>query len=208
MNEIIFLLKCFLNIALGAFVSYGLIKSGQNWAKSYSNTTTFLILPLIGFVITSVISGNIALSLGMVGALSIIRFRHPVKSPLELSIYFLLLSIGITISSSWEKSIVLSFLSILVIFIYSYIKSKKNIFSDTLPINQYVKNETSYIIDIYCYGRDVNLAKNSLSYFSLEKQRKFIFQYKLGFHEKAEAEKLLDLISDDANVKELKYSCV
>ena len=33
----------------------------------------------------------------MVGALSIIRFRHPVKSPLELSIYFLLLTVGITI---------------------------------------------------------------------------------------------------------------
>ncbi len=208
MTEIIFLLKCFLAIALGTFVNYGLIKSGQNWAKSFANVTTFLILPLIGFVITSVISGDIALSLGMVGALSIIRFRHPVKSPLELSIYFLLLSIGITISSSWEKSIVLSILSILVIFLYSYFKTKKNLFSDTFPINQFGKNETSYIIDIYCYQRDINLVKSPSLIFSLENKENSIFQYKLGFYEKADADKLLDLSYDNVNVKEFKYSCV
>ena len=77
-----------------------------------------------------------------------------------------------------------------------------------MPINQYVKNETSYIIDIYCYGRDINLAKNPYLIFSLENKENLVFQYKLGFHEKAEAEKLLDLSSDDSNVKELKYSCV
>ena len=84
-----FIIQCIVAIFLGAFVSFSLILSGQRWAKSFSNITTFCLLPLIGLVITTVISGNIALSLGMVGALSIIRFRHPVKSPLELSIYFL-----------------------------------------------------------------------------------------------------------------------
>ena len=44
------------------------------------------------------ISGNIALSLGMIGALSIVRFRHPVKSALELIIYFDLITIGIATS--------------------------------------------------------------------------------------------------------------
>ena len=49
------------------------------------------LLPAITFVITKVIAGNIALSLGMIGALSIVRFRNPVKSSLELTIYFLLM---------------------------------------------------------------------------------------------------------------------
>ena len=73
-----FILRCFISIFIGGFISLSLILSGQNWAKSFSNVTTFCILPIIGMVITTVISGNIALSLGMVGALSIIRFRHPV----------------------------------------------------------------------------------------------------------------------------------
>jgi hypothetical protein len=58
---------------------------GNMWASTQSNLYTIFLLPQIAFVITKVISGNIALSLGMIGALSIVRFRHPVKSPLELT---------------------------------------------------------------------------------------------------------------------------
>ena len=47
---------------------------GQKWIKTLS-PATLLFLPLITYI-TSVISGNIALSLGMVGALSIVRFRN------------------------------------------------------------------------------------------------------------------------------------
>ena len=61
---------------------------GQRWIMTTAHTSTLVLLPLITYVITNVISGNIALSLGMVGALSIVRFRNPVRSPLELSVYF------------------------------------------------------------------------------------------------------------------------
>ena len=54
----------------------------------------------IGYLITEVISSNIALSLGMVGALSIVRFRTPVKSPLELVNYFMLITIGIVLNAN------------------------------------------------------------------------------------------------------------
>ena len=67
----------------------------QFWVKSLAQTLTIFILPLITAVLTEVISGDIALSLGMVGALSIVRFRNPVRSPFELSIYFLLITVGI-----------------------------------------------------------------------------------------------------------------
>jgi len=68
---------------------------GQTWVRTYAHTATFLLLPVTTYVITTVISGNIALSLGMVGALSIVRFRNPVKSPLELAMFFLLVTMGI-----------------------------------------------------------------------------------------------------------------
>ena len=64
----------------GLLLRFSLTLTGQAWAKSHAQTVAFMILPLITFVITKTIAGNIALSLGMIGALSIVRFRHPVKA--------------------------------------------------------------------------------------------------------------------------------
>ena len=73
-------------------------KIGQRWVTTFAHTTTIILLPVITFMITKVIAGNIALSLGMVGALSIVRFRNPVRSPLELSVYFACITMGIAAS--------------------------------------------------------------------------------------------------------------
>ena len=83
---------------------------GQTWVKTLAHTATLTLLPVLTFVITNVISGNIALSLGMVGALSIVRFRNPVRSPLELSVYFGAITMGITaaVSFSWLVFLVLA----------------------------------------------------------------------------------------------------
>ena len=48
------------------------------------------------------IAGNIALSLGMIGALSIVRFRNPVKSPFELTVFFGLITIGIAFAINYD----------------------------------------------------------------------------------------------------------
>ena len=70
----------------------------QRWAITFSHTVTIVFLPVITFFVTKVISGDIALSLGMVGALSIVRFRNPVRSPLELTVYFACITSGIAAS--------------------------------------------------------------------------------------------------------------
>ncbi|MDC0344005.1 DUF4956 domain-containing protein [Pelagibacteraceae bacterium] len=71
---------------------------GQRWIMTTAHTSTLVLLPILTYIITKVISGNIALSLGMVGALSIVRFRNPVRSPLELSVYFGAITMGIAAS--------------------------------------------------------------------------------------------------------------
>ena len=80
---------------------------GQAWIKTIAHTATLTLLPILTFVLTSVISGNIALSLGMVGALSIVRFRNPVRSPLELSVYFCAITMGISAAVSFKWLLVL-----------------------------------------------------------------------------------------------------
>jgi len=90
-------------IAMSISLRFLLQITGQRWITTTAHTATLVVLPIITFVITQVISGNIALSLGMVGALSIVRFRNPVRSPLELSVYFGAITMGITasVSLSW-----------------------------------------------------------------------------------------------------------
>ena len=93
-----------------------------DWIKSTFQLLNFLLLAPIGYAITSSISSNIALSLGMVGALSIIRFRTPVKNSFELVVYFLLLTIGITGSVDMMVSITLTIFVNVIILLVSYIK--------------------------------------------------------------------------------------
>ena len=114
----------FIAILLLILVSFGLRIVleifGQTWIKTKAHTSTIIILPIITYVITNVISGNIALSLGMVGALSIVRFRNPVRSPLELSVYFGSITMGIAASVNlmWLLFLVFSiFISIIFLII-------------------------------------------------------------------------------------------
>jgi len=109
-----------------------IVVNRQNWLKTYSQVINFAILPAIGFLITSVISTSIALSLGMVGALSIIRFRTPVKNPIELVSYFLLLTVGIV--SNVNPNLTLNFaffmtFVLLLLSIYEKFVSKSKIFN-------------------------------------------------------------------------------
>ena len=59
-------------ITSGILIRFSLTYTGQAWAKSHAQTVTFMLLPIITYIITKTISGNIALSLGMIGALSIV----------------------------------------------------------------------------------------------------------------------------------------
>ena len=90
------IISSFLSVASGFLIYLTLIIIKQNWANTIHYLITFLLLPPITFIITNVISNNLALSLGMIGALSIVRFRSPVKNPLELVIFFSLITLGIS----------------------------------------------------------------------------------------------------------------
>ncbi len=107
--------------------------SKQRWAITFSHTVTIVFLPVITFFVTKVISGDIALSLGMVGALSIVRFRNPVRSPLELTVYFACITSGIA-ASVHLRWLLYFLVALLLVVISLYIVSiiyklfKKNFF--------------------------------------------------------------------------------
>ena len=100
----------------GLLIRQSLVICGQRWANTYHHLGSYILLPNIALIITSVIKDDIALSLGMIGALSIVRFRNPVKSPFELVMFFALLTLGIVASVSIVLSILLTLLLVVVIF--------------------------------------------------------------------------------------------
>ena len=94
-----FLLLLFFASILGSLLRLCLIYIlNQRFLNNTNNAILYALLPPTGYLITSIISSNIALSLGMVGALSIIRFRTPVKNPAELVYYFMLITLGIVLN--------------------------------------------------------------------------------------------------------------
>ena len=94
------------------------------WLRNNLNLYVGAMLPILGLVITTVIGSNIALSLGMIGALSIIRFRTPVRSSYELTIYFLLLTIGIAAKVDLGIAFILTIFGSLLLPMLSLIKKE------------------------------------------------------------------------------------
>jgi membrane protein insertase Oxa1/YidC/SpoIIIJ len=152
-------------------------------------------------VISKVIAGNIALSLGMVGALSIVRFRNPVKNPFELVLYFALLTLGITLGVKLLWGIAFALITILIILISNFFKSKTSI--------SFQEGKEIYSIEIKTKNEINNLleSRNLKTYteFSDENNIKN-FVYFLCYNEKEkimnEATKLKTLIKDkDAHIQ-------
>jgi len=135
---------------------------GQRWIKTTSHTATLAILPVITYIITTVISGNIALSLGMVGALSIVRFRNPVRSPLELCVYFAAITMGITAAVSLNRLMFFIFSIFLVaflLFLISYIFNK--IYKKNYFTSSFSEGNTSSSLELSCIDQ-LPLLDNSI----------------------------------------------
>ena len=85
----------FLSLISGIFINLAFRVAGVNFVAPYHSLITYSLLPLAIFVIVHAVAGDLALSLGMIGALSIVRFRNPVKSQLELVALLGLITMGI-----------------------------------------------------------------------------------------------------------------
>ncbi|PYI53831.1 DUF4956 domain-containing protein [Paenibacillus flagellatus] len=79
----------------GLFIYYVYSKTFRGVVYSYNYNVTFVLMTMITTLIIMTISTNIVLSLGMVGALSIVRYRTAVKDPLDTVYMFWAVSAGI-----------------------------------------------------------------------------------------------------------------
>ena len=87
------------------------------------------ILSTVVFLVIVVVKSSLALSLGLVGALSIVRFRTPIKEPEELVYLFLAISIGLGFASG--QNLITTLLTLLILLIIYFWLSNKSLSSVT-----------------------------------------------------------------------------
>tara|TARA_Y100000590_G_scaffold154621_1_gene177718 strand:+ start:3437 stop:4114 length:678 start_codon:yes stop_codon:yes gene_type:complete len=176
----------------------------QRWASTYHHTMTCILLPVITFTITKVIAGNIALSLGMIGALSIVRFRNPVKNPFELVIYFSLITIGIAYAVRVNYGILLIGMIILIIIFAYYLEiilSKFNLNFYTLSFDEGIN---SHYLEIASNSKIDALSQNENLVQYLYSKNDKQHNYRLAFRSKEALEKLKKNLEQEESVDSIE----
>lgn len=113
------------SFGIGMFIYWIYKKYFRGVVYSYNYNASFVLMTMITTLIIMTISTNIILSLGMVGALSIVRFRTAVKDPLDIVYMFWAISAGIaTGAKMYPLSIIGSLVFGLVIAWLSKKKAK------------------------------------------------------------------------------------
>ena len=88
-----------LAFGLGMLIFFVYKKTYQGVMYSSSFGTTLVALTMITTLVILAVTSNVVLSLGMVGALSIVRFRTAIKEPLDIAFLFWAIAVGIVLAA-------------------------------------------------------------------------------------------------------------
>ena len=188
----------------GFLIKYTLQKTNQRWLATYHHTLTFILLPIITCGITNSIKSNIALSLGLVGALSIVRFRNPVKNTFELVLYFALISLGIicTVDIIFAIQFEILVLSIIVIvyFIDRHYANKGK------KIHQLSFDEGSqlYTLEVEADEKISLIENNPLLIQKIYLKDNNLFSYKIASSSKTEIASIEKELEKNPSIKRLE----
>lgn len=119
-GEIILALVAALLLGLFIYLVYRSFYAGVIYSKSFA--VTIVGMTVLTCMVTLAISTNVVISLGMVGALSIVRFRTAIKDPLDLLYLFWAITAGITAGAGMYLLAVCSSIIMLVVIIIFYAK--------------------------------------------------------------------------------------
>jgi len=165
-----FVLSLITAVLLSLLVQLFYIKFSSTLSNRIHFSKNFVILGTTTCIIIMIVKNSLALSLGLVGALSIVRFRAAIKEPEELVYLFLIIAIGLGCGSGQIKIIIVGVLfSLIIIFAYHQFLSQKKIeYSELINlaiiIDEDIKqNEISKIID------ELKLISDELNFVSMSK---------------------------------------
>lgn len=138
------------------------VKYGQALSNRESFASNFLIFGVSVMFIISIVKTSLALSLGLVGALSIVRFRSAIKEPEELIYLFVVIAIGLGTGAGLTIYTIIAFLGFcLIILINSKLIKKENGQTLYISISSDQEVQIDEIVDILkTYSEKVKLKRS------------------------------------------------
>ena len=107
------------HLAIGAIMAYILRWHFKRFGSTLTNRNEFAqVFPFVlltTILIISIVKSSLALSLGLVGALSIVRFRTPIKEPEELAYLFIAIAIGLGLGAEQTQATIVAGVVILTL---------------------------------------------------------------------------------------------
>ena len=110
-----FLLNLLLAAGLAYLLGLAYVRFGQAPSNRRLFARNFLLLTITTTLIIGIVKSSLALSLGLVGALSIVRFRAAIKEPEELAFLFLTISIGLGLGANQAPVTLAAFALVMVL---------------------------------------------------------------------------------------------
>lgn len=168
-----------LAFGLGLFIFLVYKKTFNGVMYSSSFGVTLIALTMITTVVILAVTSNVVLSLGMVGALSIVRFRTAIKEPLDIAFLFWAIGVGIVLAAGMIPLAVIG--SVIIGVILLVFVNKK---SHTHP----------YIVVVRCENHD---AETQVNKFLSEKTERCVVKSKSA--QKGEIELNMEIRLKDDN---------
>ena len=115
-----FLINIFITIILSYVLGLIYTKHGSSLSNRKKLKQTFVLMAVTVMIVITIVKSSLALSLGLVGALSIVRFRTAIKEPEELVYFFIAIAIGLGMGANQR---LLTLVGVAIIAIYIIIQN-------------------------------------------------------------------------------------
>lgn len=158
------ILTCmFVALVLSLFILFIYRKAHSGVVLSHNMSVSMVLISLITCIIIITVSTNLVLSLGMVGALSIIRFRTAIKDPLDVVFMFWSVSMGITTGAKLYSVAIIGslFIGFITLVLMRY-KNNNTLFLIIIHYEQKVEEELLNLLVPYNYSMKSKTANKDL----------------------------------------------
>ena len=162
-----FIIAILLSLILAYLIKFTYIKVSTSLNDKEHFSETFVPLAIITTLVITVIKFSLALSLGLVGALSIVRFRAAIKEPEELVYLFFIIGIGL---ANGANQFLVSILATLITISILYFRK---LYNDKIKVNNITASSTNILQIQIKKGSNnleeiINQLKNKVEYIKLK----------------------------------------
>ena len=188
-----FIISIFLSFFLATIIKFTYMKVSRSLNDKEHFSEIFVPLAIITTLVITVVKFSLALSLGLVGALSIVRFRAAIKEPEELVYLFFVIGVGLAMGANqFLVAIIATVLTVTILFLRKIYTDKNSINAisensinilqiqtkkDAEKLINYLKKDVKYL-NLKSFSSDANLNQYNF-WFDIESKNLFHFMKKI-----------------------------